>query len=954
MLAEEDRRGTIQLQEGRRVAHSDMTVTALLNIARQLVLELHPHNARTMSVTLDSSLERDLGLDSLGRMELLGRLERAFDIRLPEQLLAMAETLRDLLRAVPDASITRAPDRRPCVTSQALEQLDTSPLQAQTLVEVLDWHMQTHPQRPHIHLYGDADQEEIITYAALYEGAMAVAAGLQQQEVQPGQTVAMMLPTSRSFFEGFYGILLAGGIPVPIYPPMRRSQIEEHLRRQAGILANARTVMLITVPEAQPLARLLRSQVVGLRSVLTAQELAASGGAYTKHTVQAQDIAFVQYTSGSTGTPKGVILTHANLLANIRAMHQVTHTTAADVFVSWLPLYHDMGLIGAWLGSLYCAFLLVLMSPLKFLARPERWLWAIHMHRGTISGGPNFAYELCVQRMADSDLEGLDLSTWRLAFNGAEPVSAKTLRRFTERFARYGFRPEAMTPVYGLAENTLGLAFTPPGRGPRPDRIKREPFMRAGQALPADADEAHALCFVSCGQPLPGYEIRLVDAMGYEVAERQQGRLEFRGPSATSGYLHNPEETRRLFHGIWVDSGDLAYMADGEIYLTGRAKDIIIRAGRNLYPHELEEAIGNLPGIRKGCVAVFGSPDPTSGTERLVILAETRDTAPVIQETLRRQIDTLVVDLLGAPADDVVLAPPHTVLKTSSGKIRRAASRELYERDKIGGRRAVVWWQLVRLAVASVLPQMHRLRRAMADALYAAYAWTLFGVLAPLAWLSGVLLPRRPWRQAVVCTLARLALRLADIPLMVQGLEYLPRHQPSVLVVNHASYLDALVLFAALPGDVAYVAKQELAAQFLSRVLMQRLGVEFVERFEAQRGVEDTARVVQAVRHGRTVVFFPEGTFGREPGLRPFRMGAFVVAAQTGVSVVPLALRGTRSILRADQWFLRRGTVRLIINPPILPSGTDWSGAIALRDRTRAQILRHCGEPDLEHTALNP
>jgi 1-acyl-sn-glycerol-3-phosphate acyltransferase len=594
------------------------------------------------------------------------------------------------------------------------------------------------------------------------------------------------------------------------------------------------------------------------------------------------------------------------------------------------------------------------MSPLTFLARPACWLWAIHTHRGTISGGPNFAYELCVQRIADSDLEGLDLSTWRLAFNGAEPVSANTLQRFAERFARYGFRPEAMTPVYGLAENTLGLSFTPAGRGPRLDRIKREPFMRAGQALPADADEPQALCFVSCGQPLPGYEIRLVDAMGYEVAERQQGRLEFRGPSATSGYLHNPEETRRLFHGTWVDSGDLAYLADGEVYLTGRAKDIIIRAGRNLYPHELEEAIGNLPGIRKGCVAVFGSPDPMSGTERLVVLAETRDTAPAMQETLRRQIDTLVVDLLDTPPDDVVLAPPHTVLKTSSGKIRRAASRELYERGKVGARQAAVWWQIVRLAVASVLPQMHRLRRTMADMLYAAYAWTLVGVFAPLAWLNVVLLPRRSWRQAVLRTLARLALRLAGIRLIVQGLEHLQRHQPSVLVVNHASYLDVLVLLATLPGDVVYVAKQELAAQFLSRVPMRRLGVEFVERFEAQRGVEDTARVVQAVLHGRTVVFFPEGTFGREPGLRPFRMGAFVVAAQTGVSVVPLALCGTRSILRAEQWFLRRGMVRLIITLPIPPAGTDWSAAIELRERARAQILRHCGEPNLEHTALSP
>jgi 1-acyl-sn-glycerol-3-phosphate acyltransferase len=830
---------------------------------------------------------------------------------------------------------------------RAPAQVNVLPVHAETLVDVLDWHVQMHPQRVHVRLCSDTDEEEVITYAALAESATAVAAGLQAQGLEPEQTVAMMLPTGRSFLTSFFGILLAGGIPVPIYPPIRRSQLEEHLRRQAGILTNARSVMLITVPEAQPPARLLRAQVRSLQNVLTASELAACGSMYSRPTIRGQDIAFVQYTSGSTGTPKGVVLTHANLLANIRAMQAMARTTPADVFVSWLPLYHDMGLIGAWFGSLYCTYPLILMSPLAFLARPTRWLWAIHCHHGTLSGAPNFAYELCAQKLADSDVEGLDLSTWRLAFNGAEPISAETLERFCTRFARYGFRPEAMAPVYGLAENSLGLAFPPLGRTPRLDRIKREPFLRSGQAVPADLDDTHALCFVSCGKPLPGHQIRLVEALGHEVAERQQGRLEFHGPSATSGYLHNPEATRRLFSGEWLDSGDLAYIVEGEVYVTGRVKDVIIRAGRNLYPHELEEAIGDLPGIRKGCVAVFGSPDPVTKTERLVVLAETRATAPQVQASLRRQIDTLVVDLLGIPPDDVALAPPYTVLKTSSGKIRRSASRELYERGKIGTRPTAVWWQVVRLTASTIVPQLRRTEHAAAHVLYTAYAWTLFGILGMAAWGATVILPKRSWRQTVVHTLARLGLRLAGIPLLVQGLEHLPCHQPFVLVVNHASYLDAFVLSAVFAGDLGYVAKQELAEWCITRLPLQRLGVEFVERFAAQRGVEDTARVVKAVRDGRTVVFFPEGTFGREPGLRPFRMGAFIVAAQTGVPVVPLVLRGTRSILRAHQWLLRRGTVRVLISPPLLPSGSDWSAAIMLRDAARAQILRDCGEPDL-------
>jgi 1-acyl-sn-glycerol-3-phosphate acyltransferase len=900
-------------------------------------------------------LERDLGFDSLGRMELLTRLERTFDVRLPEQFLTTADTVRDVLHAVQGAAPAGPPVPLPAARRIIREAETAAPEQAETLLEVLDWHVRTHPQRLHIALSDTTGGVEDITYAALAAEAQAIAAGLQERALQPGQTVALMLPTCRSFFAGFYGILLAGGLPVPIYPPMRPSQLEEHLRRQVSILSNARATMLITVPAVQPLARLLSAQVEGLRRVLTVTDLAAPRGAWSRPTVQAQDMALVQYTSGSTGTPKGVVLTHANLLANLRAMGQAVHPTSSDVFVSWLPLYHDMGLIGAWLGSLYYAHLLVLMSPLTFLARPERWLWAIHTHRGTISGAPNFAYELCVHKIDDRVLAGLDLSSWRLAFNGAEPVSPETIAGFQARFARYGFRPEAMTPVYGLAEAALGVAFSPVGRGPRIDRIQRDRFTRTGQAVPAEADDPHAVRFVSCGRPLPGHQLRIVDATGFEVAERQEGRLEFCRPSATRGYFHNPEETRRLCHGAWLETGDLAYLAEGEVFITGRTKDLIIRAGRNIYPQELEEAIGNLPGIRKGCVVAFGSTDPVARTERLVVLAETRADEATVRETLRRQVDAVALDLVGSPPDAVVLVPPHTVLKTSSGKIRRAANRALYEQGALGARPRAVWSQWTRLVVAGLLPQGRRLRHTMAACLYAAYAWTLFGgLVAPLVWLTLALVPGRRWRQRSLRMLARLTLRLAGVSLIVQGLEHLPRHQASVLVANHASYLDALVLIAALPSDLTYIAKRELAARCLTRVPLQRLGTVFVERSDAPRGVEDTARVIAMVRQGQAVVFFPEGTFGRAPGLRPFHMGAFVVAAQAGVPVVPLALRGTRSLLRADQWFPRRGVVRLTLGAPVMPHASSWAAAVALRDAARAHLLRYGGEPDLESVVEAP
>jgi acyl carrier protein len=634
-----------------RAPPADDSGIILLRLVRDLVAELHPQQALSRPLGLDSSLERDLGIDSLGRVELLMRIERTFGVSLPEQIFATAETSRDLLQALMGAG-RRGAASAPRVARPSPGEIQGLPHEAETLLDALAWHVRAHPEQVHIRLYQDEGEGEVITYGGLDQGARAVAAGLQQWGLLPDEAVTLMLPTGRGYFFSFFGILLAGGIPVPIYPPVRFSKIEEHLRRQREILRNCRSVMLITMPKAKPVARLLQSQVESLRSVYTPEELSTEPAACTPPPRTGGDIAFLQYTSGSTGNPKGVVLTHANLLANIRADGEGIQAGPHDVFVSWLPLYHDMGLIGAWLGSLYFAVQLVIMSPLAFLSRPRRWLWAIHRHRGTLSAAPNFAYELCLSRIADGDLRGLDLSSWRLALNGAEAVSPETVLRFGERFGRYGFDPSHMFPVYGLAECSVGLAFPPLNRGPIIDCIRREPFMRAGRAEPADEGDARALRFVACGQPLPRHEIRIVDEADRELPERREGRLQFRGPSATSRYYRNPEATRALFHGDWLDSGDLAYVAGGDVYVTGRIKDVLIRGGRNVYPHELEKAVGEMPGVRKGCVAVFGATDAKMGTERLVVLAETREGDEGRREALREQI--------GAAAGDPGRgAPPH-------------------------------------------------------------------------------------------------------------------------------------------------------------------------------------------------------------------------------------------------------------------------------------------------------
>ena len=582
------------------LAEQELRERDLIAIVAELVRELHPQRIRFIDILPSSRIERDLGIDSLGRTELILRIERAFRVRLPAQTIGEAETVHDLVRALERAG----PARERISLEAPAPALPSVPAasEAQTLVEVLEWHAAQHPDRLHLTVLQDeATVLGTLTYGELATRARSVARGLIARDVAPGDRVALMLPTGIDFFTAFFGILYAGAIPVPIYPPMRLSQLEDHLRRQTGILRNAGACMLITMPEGRRLAGLLRAQVENLNAVESVASVAASAPPVDlPQSNDSDSVALIQYTSGSTGDPKGVVLSHANLLANIRAMGGVMEASSADVFVSWLPLYHDMGLIGAWLGCLHFAAPLYAMLPLSFLVRPESWLWAMHRFRATFSASPNFGFELCLNKIADAYLKGLDLSSLRMVANGAEPVSVQTLRRFIDRFGRYGFPAQAMAPVYGLAESSVGLAFPPLGRLPVIDRVNRDRLSAHGVAEPAKPGDPRPLEIVACGQPLPGHEIRIVDEAGYELGERREGRLEFRGRSTTRGYFRNENKTRELFHDGWLDSADRAYMAGGDVYITGRIKDIIIRAGRHLYPQEIEEAVADIPGIRKG------------------------------------------------------------------------------------------------------------------------------------------------------------------------------------------------------------------------------------------------------------------------------------------------------------------------------------------------------------------
>ena len=954
----------------------------VLDVIRTLLEELGSQGAVTI-LSPSSQLDRDLGLGSLERVELIARLEREFAVRLPDRIVAEANTPEDLATAIFGAPVATAEDEEPsalraAITTQRLhaEAAEGTVPFAETLIDVLRYRAANDAATAHLLITEDSGRTFDVTFGELYAAGQRCAAELARRGVPAGGRVALMLPTSRAFFVSYTGILLAGAIPVPIYPPFRADRIEEYADRQSAILKNAEVCLLLTFREAEAVARLLKPRVASLQEVADAEKLIDAAekapppapGALPLHlsgtrSRKASDIALLQYTSGSTGDPKGVVLTHANLLANMRAIGEALRLTRNDIGVSWLPLYHDMGLIGAWLTLLLHGMPLAVMSPLAFLTRPERWLWAFHKQRGTVSAAPNFAYELCVRKIADKDIEGLDLSSWRAALNGAEPVNPETLERFAQRFAKYGFRPGAQLPVYGLAEASLAVTVPPLERGPLVDRVDRDIFTAEGRAVPAASADATAISFVSSGMPLPRHEVAIVDDHGNELADRTEGFLWFRGPSATSGYYQNAAATEKLLprgpaqrpgEHPWVNSGDRAYRADGEIFVTGRVKDIIIKGGRNLYPHEVEELAARVDGIRKGCIVAFGLKDEASGTEKLVVVAEVRDREASRRAAIAAAVTEQVAQGLGLPPDRVELIPPGSIPKTSSGKLRREETKQLYLAGTLSAGKLPAWVQIVKLGMTGAsrggAKTLASGIRRVGEWLYGVYFLIVF-----LLWIiptCNIVRFIKDHRAAGRFTNSALhfLFALVFIRLRVVGKEYMNTPGAKIYAANHTSYFDVLPLM--MMGDgvpYRFVAKSEVHQMPFIGTFLRQMGHLSFNRLDAESRLHQSREMEEFLRNGESVFVFPEGTFTPENGLRPFQLGAFKAAVATGAPIIPVSIAGSRAVLRDGTILPRHSSITLTISPPIYtrPSQSaesDWQEVIRLRDATRDAIAPHTGE----------
>jgi fatty-acyl-CoA synthase len=510
------------------------------------------------------------------------------------------------------------------------------------------------------------EQDLEVPMARIREQALSIAADLRNRGVGKGDRVALVLPTSPEFVECFFGVLCAGAIPVPLYPPVRLGRLDEYHRKTAAMLRAVDAAMVVTDERIR--------RFLGVAVDISAPRLgcvtASNLGGYNSIDIEAaaDDVALIQFSSGTTHDPKPVALTHANLLSNLAAIDRYLTDNGAPkpVGVTWLPLYHDMGLIGNLLSAFYVPATLVLLPPELFVAVPAAWLRAISRHRGTVSAAPNFAFGLCLDRIRDEELEDVDLSSWRVILNGAEAVTAGVQRRFNTRFARWGLRPSALTPCYGMAEASLGVTFKPAGTLFHSLGVDADKLALDGVVAPGRKE------LVSVGRPLSGVQVEIRDAAGMSLPPGRVGHVFLRGPSVMMGYFGRTDLTDQAIHHGWLDSGDLGFTHDGELYVCGRHKDVVVVRGANHAPEEFEAALEGLAGVRAGCAVAVGFVPAGEDGEALAMLVETTTDAPA---TLSDDVAARVQERTQIRPAHVELLSPGTLPRTSSGKLRRREAR---------------------------------------------------------------------------------------------------------------------------------------------------------------------------------------------------------------------------------------------------------------------------------------
>jgi acyl-CoA synthetase (AMP-forming)/AMP-acid ligase II len=550
------------------------------------------------------------------------------------------------------------------------------------------------------------------TYRHLLEGARVVANFLRNRGLRKGDKVLILLLGSEDFLDSFFGTILAGGIPVTASPPMTFGDISKYISNLTHIVANSESRFMITFPRIKKIIGNVLAGNNQIKDFILFKEIVAEPPKTPGYpSIDSAAPAFLQYTSGSTGMPKGAVLSHRAVLSNCHGIARGLEVGEQDVGVSWLPLFHDMGLIGGVLTSLYARLRLVVMLPESFMMDPMSWLKNMSRYRCTAAVAPNFAYHLCAHRATDEDVADLDLGSLKVALNGAEPVDLRTLQLFEDRFKPCGLRSTVAFPVYGMAENCLAATFPKVNQRFEVEPMDRRALEADFEARPADPRDSFPFQAVSVGAPLAGQELAIQGQAGGFARELQVGEILIKSPSLMSGYYRNEAETAEAIRDGWLHTGDLGFVSRGRLFITGRAKELIIKRGRNYYPYDIERAASGVDGVRKGCLTAFSVPSAANGTEDLVLVIETRETDPTAKARIEQAIAAEVMGSVGIKPDRITLVPPRTIPKTSSGKLQRLLCRQRYLEGTLVKGMSDRWLAPVKTLVSSFIGhQRFRLR----------------------------------------------------------------------------------------------------------------------------------------------------------------------------------------------------------------------------------------------------
>jgi acyl-CoA synthetase (AMP-forming)/AMP-acid ligase II len=544
--------------------------------------------------------------------------------------------------------------------------------QTESLGECLRAHAAERPRDPWLTFVRPGADDETVSFGGMFEDASGAARTLGERGVRPGEIVAIVQRTSRELMTSVLGAFLAGAVPSVFPVPSAKVSRERYLEMIEGMARHAQPRCLMV----EPAARSILAGAEGLPAMIASDELSRGGAPDAPAMRAPEDVALLQHSSGTTGLQKGVMLSHGAVLAQVAAYGEAIRASRDDVFVSWLPLYHDMGLVTALLVPLVLGARSILMDPFDWVAAPEMLFQAITRHGGTLCWLPNFAFQLCATSLTDRRLAGVSLASMRQFVNCSEPMQADAHDAFRRRFAPFGLRDGALGCSYAMAETVFALAEAGVSGPAAIDRIDRRIFAQERRAVPADSGDA--LRMLSVGRPLAGVELKAVDEARAPVGPRIVGELAVRAPFLFGGYYRRPETSAEAFDGEgFYYTGDLGYTDGDQWYVCGRKKDLIIVGGRNIYPQDLEHVVSDVPGVVPGRCVAFGLFDDAAGTERVVVLAESdlaHEERPGLIERILEELD----ERLALAPSDVRILERRTLLKSTSGKISRSMNRELY------------------------------------------------------------------------------------------------------------------------------------------------------------------------------------------------------------------------------------------------------------------------------------